>query len=366
MSIDDLLADRPAVFALGEPTHGIKAFPLLRNDILSHLVERGYRSIALETDLFAAALVNDYVCGATADLDTVLSTGFSHGFGAIPGNRELVMWLREHNTDRAPADQVHFHGFDAPTEYAAAPGPRSFLTWVIDYLPAGLRPEVGDLDALAGDEADWTNEAAMYDPAASIGASDRARALRVVADDVASALHRAGPAAADPAAAAHARTAVGLLRYHAAMASRSPDRMALLISQRAAMMADNLLAIVAQEQQRGPTMAFAHNSHLNHGPTGTWANAGQLVALSLGSRYVFVATDASLRPEPGTLQHELAAATTGRTLFPTPALRAKLPESIGTSAPIVPGHIPLTPADLPGTEAVIFITDTDGQRHQYW
>ncbi|HEY5858578.1 MAG TPA: erythromycin esterase family protein [Aldersonia sp.] len=59
--------------------------------------------------------------GATADVDTVLATGFSHGFGAVPGNRELVEWLRAHNAGRAPQDRVRFHGFDTPVEYSAAP-----------------------------------------------------------------------------------------------------------------------------------------------------------------------------------------------------------------------------------------------------
>ena len=125
--LDELLAARPeppAVLALGEPTHGIEAFPLLRNDFLSHLVDRGFRSIALETDIFAASIVDDYVCGAPAELETVLATGFSHGFGAVPGNRELVDWLRAHNSGVAPEDRVRFHGFDAPLEFSAAPSPR--------------------------------------------------------------------------------------------------------------------------------------------------------------------------------------------------------------------------------------------------
>src|SRR6476619_2065983 len=97
---DEFLAGRaqsPTMLALGEPTHGIAAFPLLRNEILRHLAGRGYRSIALETDFFAAATVEDYVAGGSGDLDELLATGFSHGFGNVPGNRELVQWLRAHN-----------------------------------------------------------------------------------------------------------------------------------------------------------------------------------------------------------------------------------------------------------------------------
>ncbi|WP_018680359.1 erythromycin esterase family protein [Actinokineospora enzanensis] len=376
-ALDALLATRaepPALLALGEPTHGIAAFPLLRNDILAHLVDRGYRSIALETDVFAAALVDDHVTGGDADLDTVLATGFSHGFGRVPGNRELLDWLRAHNTGRAPADQVRFHGFDAPLEFAAAPSPRRSLHTVADHLPASLRPvSARDLDALLGDDAAWSDEAAMYDPAASIGDSEHARALRVVADDLASALRRAAPdlRPADPTgydhAAAHARTALGLLRYHAAMATPAVDRLGNLAGVRAEMMADNLLAILAAGH--GPCLVFAHNAHLqparSEGAAG-WGNAGALVARTLGSRYLFVATDANPAGEPGTLQGVLAAATTGRTLFPADTLRAALDPSVRAGEPILPGHIPLTPADLDGADAVVFIADTDGTRHRYW
>ncbi|TNC29740.1 erythromycin esterase family protein [Amycolatopsis alkalitolerans] len=374
-ALDELLTERPALLALGEPTHGIEAFSLLRNEILGHLVEQGYRSIVLETDFFAASIVDDYVAGAPAEIDTVLATGFSHGFGGVPGNRELVEWLRAHNAGRAPADRVRFYGCDAPVEYAGAPSPRRALFAVNDCLPAALRPaSARDLDALLGRDGDWTNEAAMFDPAASVGGSDRALALRVVADDLASALRRAAPSlrAADPdgyhRALAHARTAQGLLRYHAAMAGPAPDRIETLGSLRAEMIAENLLTIVAQEQRRGPTFVFAHNAHLQRrqSPDVRWGNAGALVGLALGERYQFVATDASPDSEPGTLQRVLAEATTRRTLFPAPALRAALPPSIGPSAPIVPGHIPLAPADLDGAAAVVFITDTDGKRHQYW
>lgn len=158
------------------------------------------------------------------------------------------------------------------------------------------------------------------------------------------------------------------------MATPAPDRIATLLSLRAEMMADNLLAIVAQEQRRGPSLVFAHNVHLQRTPSpmpigeheANWGNAGALVGLTLGERYAFLATDANPHSDPDTLQGVLAGATTRRALFPAPALRAALPPSIGTGTPIVPGHIPLNPADLDGADAVIFVADTDGKRHQYW
>ncbi|RZQ65956.1 erythromycin esterase family protein [Amycolatopsis suaedae] len=368
-ALDELLATRPALLALGEPAHGIEAFLTLRNEILAHLVERGYRSITLETDVLAASAVDDYVGGGAADIGTVLATGFSHGFGALPGNRALVEWLREYNAGRAPADRVRFHGFDAPGEFSGVPSPREALHHVLGYLPAAARPgSAGDVDSLLGDEAAWREEAAMFDPSASIGGSGRVRALRVVADDLASVLSRAESVLrpADPAAydraVTHLRTARGLLRYHAAMAGRGPDRVATLMSLRAETMAANLRAIVAGEQGRGPGLVFAHNGILQRAPIDppggedmTWPSAGGLVGHTLGERYAFVATDTG--GVPGTFQGALAEATTGgRALFPARELLAALPPSAGAGEPIMRGHLPLTPGELRGAAAVIFVT----------
>ncbi|WP_067893641.1 erythromycin esterase family protein [Nocardia vaccinii] len=382
--LDELLSARaepPAIFALGEPVHGIAAFPLLRNDILAHLVDRGYRSIALETDALAASMVEDYVNGANIDIDTVLATGFSHGFGGIPGNRELLHWLRAHNGTREAPDRVRFHGFDAPVEFSAAPSPRRALCVVRDHLPEALWPvSVQRLDELAGEDADWSDEAAMFDPAASVGDSVRARALRVVADDLVSALRRAAPSlrAADPRhhqrVVAHARAALGLLRYHAVMATPAPDRIANLGSMRAEMMAENLVAILAEEHRRGPSLVFAHNAHLQRArslmsPEGAgvgWGSAGALVGSVLGDRYLVVTTDAARPGEPDTLQGVLAEAATRRTLFPAPALRAALPDPLAATEPLVPGHIPLRPDDIESADAVLLLADTGEEQYRYW
>ncbi|RJO70803.1 erythromycin esterase family protein [Nocardia panacis] len=374
-ALDELLATEPTVFALGEPVHGVTAFPLLRNDILRHLVGRGYRSIMLEIDLFAAFRVDDYVNGAESDPDEVMETGFSHGWGAFPANRALVEWLRAHNAGRPPQDRVRFYGFDAPIEIPGVPSPRRALTSVIEYLPAALRPESARAVAeLLGEDAQWTDPAAVFDPAVALGESARTHALRTIADDLASALRRAAPdlAAADPTgyfeAAAHARTALGLLRFHATMANRSEDRVDQLFSLRTEMMADNLLSIRARERGRGPSLVFAHNLHLRRrsGAEIGWGSAGSLVARHLGDHYLFVATDAEPDSDPNTLQGMLAAATTRRALFPTRELLAALPTSIGVDKPMARGHLPLNPTELDRADAVIFLADTDGKQQQYW
>ncbi|QFG24074.1 erythromycin esterase family protein [Actinomadura sp. WMMB 499] len=301
----------PALLGLGEPTHGAAEFPRLRNEMFRHLVHHhGYRSIAVESDLLAGTAVDDYVTDGIGDLDGVLATGFTHGFGALSGNRGLVAWLREHNADRDPGERVRFYGFDGPFEITGAPSPRAALSAAHAYLAEHL-PRVpydaGDLDSLLGDDGAWVDPEVMTDPAKSVGATEAARALRLLADDVlavyayeAPALLRATSDVAYFRAHAHARTARGILRYHAALASTSPERLPALLGLRDSLMAEHLRTIAAAEARRGPCLVFAHNGHLQrarsrmpwHGvPEGLhWWSAGALTAASdLGDRFAFIA-----------------------------------------------------------------------------
>ena len=103
------LGARPRLLGLGEPMHGEEEFPLLRNRAFRHLVEReGYLSVAIESDCLAALTVDAYVAGGEGSLDAVMERGFSHGFGGSEANRELVVWMREHNRNRAPEDKLRF------------------------------------------------------------------------------------------------------------------------------------------------------------------------------------------------------------------------------------------------------------------
>ena len=123
----DSLPVPPEILALGEPNHGEPALPTARNRVLAVLAGHGFRSVALETDRVAALAVDRWVRGGDGDLDTVVAAGFSHGFGDLPANRELVAWLRAYNDTRPPAGQLSFHGFDAPLEATSAPSPRPYL-----------------------------------------------------------------------------------------------------------------------------------------------------------------------------------------------------------------------------------------------
>lgn len=402
-SVMSLLPAPPRVLALGEPTHGAHALLDGRNALFRQLVERhGFRTIALETDCLAGQLVDDYVTTGRGDLDDVLARGLSHEWGALPGNRELVRWMRAHNAraddaGRPASDRLRFAGFDGPLEISAAASPRAALLGLHDYLAArvdaDLLPCTADvLDRLIGPDDAWTEPAAMMDPARSVGQSAQARELRLIADDLAALLDTHAPQLAGSSADGcsadgcstdddweraqlYGRTATGLLRYHFWMADPSPARMTRLLGVRDAMMAANLLVLA----ERGPVLVNAHNSHLQRNrstmtmwdhPRLEWWGAGALVSRRLGDRYAFLATTLGMMrhqgvdmPEPGTLEGLLYGLGQDRLLVDAPRLAALLAEDapVGTAlaARVSPwfGYVPLDPPDLAEADALVFVRD---------
>ena len=272
------LGERPRLLGLGEPMHAEEEFPRLRNEVFRQLVEReGYRSVTIESDCLAALTVDAYVAGGEGPLEKVMQTGFSHGFGELAANRELVAWMRKRNRSRVPEDGLRFYGFDAPIEMTGAASPRRALAvlhaYLASHLEAALLPCTPEaIDRLVGDDGRWTDPAAAMDSSRSVGASREAGELRLLTDDLVALLTSESPRLIAATshdqwrrACLHGRTAAGLLRYHAKMADTSGSRAAQLsqlLGQRDAMMNANLRDIVAQEARRGPTLVFAHNRHL--------------------------------------------------------------------------------------------------------
>ncbi|MFD0560343.1 erythromycin esterase-like protein [Stackebrandtia endophytica] len=334
-AFDDLLGRRPRrpLIALGEPTHGVAEFLRLRNDLVAHLVTRhDCRTITVESDCLAATLVDDYVTGGDQGFEAVMVAGFSHGFGHAAGNRELVSWLRDHNAAQPADRQVRFHGFDGPMELYSMPTPRTAITPVSTYLrDNGVQPPVSveEVDRLLGDDADWTDAAALSDPTRSIGDSHRVRALRLAVDDLVTTLESRSPAllAASSETALHRarmrlRTAQWVLRYHVAAADHGPHRIAAMLGLRDALMAANLLDSAANAP--GPALAFGHNSHLRRrestwffaGAQQRWWSGGAIAATTLGDRYLHIATDlAGGDFPPDTLHGLLGPVVTGGALF---------------------------------------------------
>ncbi len=88
-----------ALLSLGEALHGGEDMLLLRNRLFQRLMEaHGYSAIALESSFPKSHCVNEYVAGrGPASYEAVQETGWSHSFGQLDANRELVEWMRSYN-----------------------------------------------------------------------------------------------------------------------------------------------------------------------------------------------------------------------------------------------------------------------------
>ncbi len=349
MTVSEFLAGPAAgsdLLALGEPTHGEPAFAFARNEIFAELVEAGFRSFAYESDRVAALTVDAYVQGADTPVDDVLTAGFSHGFGNLPGNPEIVEWIRTYNVGRPATDRVTFHGFDAPLEMTGAPSPRRYLALVLGYLGDLVDPPA-DLDALVGADPRWADPAAIMDHTRSVGRSPEALRLRAIAEDLRTALYANAPRLVAASSLAewrradlHADVAVRLLGYHAEAAAPALQavRTSRLLGVRDAWMAHNLLGIRAQEQHRGPTLVYASNRHLQRHPSTwnlagmdlEWSSAGSIVSALLGDRYAVIigslgaSTTLDLAAPRRTAAFEAALPDAGPTLLDRTAISTAL------------------------------------------
>ncbi|GAA4937253.1 erythromycin esterase family protein [Streptomonospora halophila] len=376
------LAARPRLLALGEPTHGEDTLLDMRNGLFRQLVEEeGYRTIALESDCMKGLVVDDYVASGVGTLDEAMERGFSHGFGASAANRELVGWMRAYNDGRPASERLRFAGFDGPLEISGAASPRQALTGLHGYLAARVDADLlpctaETLDRLLGTDDQWCDTAAMTEPARSAGGSAEAERLRLLADDLAALLGEQTPhlisATSRDAwerARLYARTATGLLRYHAWMADTSPGRMTRLVGLRDRIMADNLLAAV----ERGPTLVHAHNLHLQRNKSAMrmgglpleWWSAGALVSARLGEEYAFLATAlGTIRhqgvetPPPDTVEGLLYALPGDHCVLGA----ARLAAALGYTRParrVSPyyGYFPVDPAHLDGNDGIVFVKE---------
>ncbi|PWW63132.1 erythromycin esterase [Actinokineospora spheciospongiae] len=214
----------------------------------------------------------------------------------------------------------------------------------------------------------------MMDPAQSAGRTPEAERLRLIADDLAALLdaqtpHLVAVSSRDECdrARLYARTATGLLRYHACMADTSPSRMARLVGLRDSMMAANLLALA----ERGPVLVHAHNGHLQRDESSMrmgglplrWWSAGAIVGAHLGDGYAFLATAlGTIRhrgvgtPPPDTLEGLLYALPDDRCVVDPRRLKAVLGDAEPRVSPYH-GYAPLDPAHLANHDGVVFIKD---------
>ncbi|HEX3054330.1 MAG TPA: erythromycin esterase family protein [Aggregatilineaceae bacterium] len=390
-AIDRVMAREPIdLLGLGEPLHGGEDFLMLRNRIFQRLVEaHGFSAIAVESSFPKGHLINDYVAGRGSDsYEAIKDAGFSHGFGQLEANRELVEWMRTYNATHPV--QLQFYGFDSPTEMMGTDSPRQVLAFVLDYLTS-VDERSGQMyrqqiEPLLGQDAAWENPAAMMDPTQAIGLSPEATALRIETEDLISELQARRPelvAKSDSIryreALQYAAEARQLLNYHAELARASEQRTARLLGMRDAMMADNVAYIVERERRRGKVFLFAHNSHLKRskvewqrGPDLlTWWPVGAQLSEMFGSRYVIIGSALGVsaengigQPEAGTLEALLTATPGPGRFFPTAGHSkteiAALPVRSGSTVNF--SYFPLTPQSFTDFDWFVALDSTGYQR----
>ncbi|MGC7097088.1 erythromycin esterase family protein [Amycolatopsis lurida] len=369
--IRDFVSASVDIVAYGEPTHQEPAFARVRNELFAQLASsRGFRSIVLETDRVAALVVNDYVFDGVGTLDDVLRTGFSHGFGELPANRELVSWMRTYNSSRPPAERLTFHGYDTPMETMSAPSPRPYLEHARDYLGLSL-----DIATVAGDDTRWSRTEAVMNYAESPGLGADAVRLRIIADDLLVRLHSAAPAQIATTSLAAWRRAkvfltagIALLRYHAQCAQPvepMDTRVSALGGTRDALMAENLLSIRETERHRGGTLVFSHNRHLQRVESVldmwdmklTWSSAGAIVNAVSDETYTFIAGSLGASPAIGLAAppagtYEAALPTADWSLLPA----ASVPSATTRTDTTPPqGYFPLDPNTLNDADTILHI-----------
>ena len=397
-SIDRVMAelgDSVKLLGLGEALHGGEDILMLRNRLFQRLVEKhGFSAIAMESSFPRARAVNEYVAGrGPASYDALREAGFSHGFGRLEANRELVEWMREYNAEGAHCVKLQFYGFDSPTEMMFSDSPAQVLHFVLDYLAsidsASKEEQRLRIDLLLGQDSDWENPAAMMDPTKSIGLSPAATALRIETEDLIAKLQMHRPELVAKSnellyleAMQYATLARQLLNYHAALARKSNNRIVQGLGLRDAMMADNLAYAVARERGRGKVLAFAHNSHLQRGKAewqlGTdllaWWPAGAHLDEIFGPSYAVIGTAVGVsdangigRPEEGTLEALLTAGPGSGRFIPTHKGRG-LPTSAIAALPtrsgsmMNPTYFALTPQSFTDFDALAVLDETKYSR----
>ena len=329
------LSDSVELLGFGEALHGGKDILILRNRLFQRLVEAyDYSAIAIESSFPRAHIVNEYVSGrGPASYEAVQDIGFSHGFGRLDANRDLVEWMWGYNADPSHRVKLRFYGFDSPTEMTGTDSPRRVLHFVLDYL-ASIDSTSGQeyrerIDSLLGEDSDWENPAAMMDPTKSVGLSSEAIQLRIETEELISELRVRRPELVTKSdessyleAVQYASVAQQLLNYHAALARQSSKRIVTLLGIRDALMADNLEYMVSRERGRGKVFAFAHNSHLQRGKSQwqlgsdllTWWPVGSYLNEIFGRRYAVIGSAVGVsddngisQPEAGTLEARLTS-----------------------------------------------------------
>ena len=303
-ALDDLepLAERVAgarVIAIGENTHLVREFYLLRHRLHRFLTQRlGFTVYAMETGFSEGLAVDAWVRGERAmdDLRAVADEGITYTMGRCREMRDHLTWMR----DSTPV--VRFFGLDVPGSTASAlpaiEGVRRYLREV----DPDAEPMLGQLAALVGK---FAGEHALpaYTAYISLNAAERDRVTATFAelaarfDALEPEYHAAAGAEAFAVARHELRLAVLLdqaMRGYAAQVTSEGGALTAhpRVVPRDRGMAETVLWLMDRFGPDVKIIVAAANSHIQRTPvrTPTFALSvtGHHLATRLGSDYLAI------------------------------------------------------------------------------
>lgn len=145
LSVLDSLRDAKIV-GLGESTHGTKEFFQMKHRVFRYLVENyGHKVFGFEADFAESLYINNYITKGEGDLRELMVNRMHFWTWKTEEVLQLLEWMREYNTGKAPRDQIHYYGFDC-----------QFTTWqpdlILEYLERTL-PGLRDMASPVLEEA---------------------------------------------------------------------------------------------------------------------------------------------------------------------------------------------------------------------
>ena len=255
------------IVALGEATHGNKEFQELKKLVFQDMVEnKGIRAFVLEADTGGCEAINRYIHGGEGTLEEATETlGFQ--IYRTDEMADLISWMKSYNEKAKEGQDIRFYGFDMQDkEYE--------LRYVIEALKEYGISTAG-LDQLM-DGVDYSDE---------FSREDREKILSEVRDIL---LENH-----DQAAAHYADVLIQNSKLFDEYENNPNGSFGL----RDTLMAENVMWILAQEEQLGNKMIFicGHNGHMEQFGTYRGGNdkvMGNILADKVGSdAYFSIGTD---------------------------------------------------------------------------
>ena len=100
------------IIGLGEATHGTKEFFQMKHRLFKYFVEKhSYKIFGFEADMGECIYIDRFICKGTGTIDEAM-TKMHFWTWRTEEVKDLILWMKKYNENKAPAAQIHFLGFD--------------------------------------------------------------------------------------------------------------------------------------------------------------------------------------------------------------------------------------------------------------